>query len=82
MSYLSSASIYNKICVPQDMGFILNNKYIGYLIGHHYVRRNIFFLVSVLWSFFFFFFYLQIGEIHVHDKTMDTVSNPKFQRIF
>ena len=25
MSYLSSASIYNKICVPQDMGFILNN---------------------------------------------------------
>ena len=33
-------------------------------------------------KFFFSFFYLQIGEIHVHDKTMDTVSNPKFQRIF
>lgn len=40
-----------------------------------------FFLV-LSFEVFFSFFYLQIGEIHVHDKTMDTVSNPKFQRIF
>lgn len=31
---------------------------------------------------FLSFFYLQIGEIHVHDKTMDTVSNPNFREYF
>ena len=41
-----------------------------------------FFSFCPLKFFLSFFFYLQIGEIHVHDKTMDTVSNPKFQRIF